>query len=129
MSTNKSIVAAAYDSFAKGDVPAVLAVMDEHIEWTEAEGSPMPGTFVGPRAVVDGVFLRLGEIGDAFSVVPEQLVAEDDTVVALGRYTWRHLSTKEPAEVKMVHVWTLRDGKVIAFQQHVDTLKLQERSN
>jgi ketosteroid isomerase-like protein len=28
----------------------------------------------------------------------------------------------------MAHVWTLRDGKVTSFQQHVDTLKLQERS-
>ena len=128
MSTNKSIVAGAYDSFAKGDVPAVLAGMEEQVEWTEAEGFPTPGTFLGPQAVVDGVFMRLGEIGDDFSVVPEKLVAEDDTVVAVGRYTWRHLSTKEPAEVKMAHVWTLRDGKVVGFQQHVDTLKLQERS-
>jgi ketosteroid isomerase-like protein len=84
---------------------------------------------VGPRAVVDGVFSRLAEIGAEFSGVPEKLVAEDDTVVALGRYTWRQASTNEPAEVKMAHVWTLRDGKVIAFQQHVDTLKLQERSS
>ena len=32
MPTNKEIIAAAYESFAKGDVPSVLAVMDPEIE-------------------------------------------------------------------------------------------------
>ena len=69
MPTNKEIITAAYDSFAKGDVPAVLAAMAPKIEWTEAEGWPLySGTLVGPQAVVDGVFMRLGEIGENFSV-------------------------------------------------------------
>ena len=41
MPTNKEIVEALYASFAKGDVPAVLAGMDPKIEWTEAEGWPL----------------------------------------------------------------------------------------
>src|ERR1035441_7897848 len=83
MPTNKEIIEAAYASFAVGDVPAVLAVMDPKIEWTEAEGWPLyDGTFVGPQAIVDGVFMRLGEIGDNFSLDVTQLVAEGDTVVA-----------------------------------------------
>ena len=124
MTTNKEIIESAYGSFSKGDVPAVLAVMDPSIEWSEAEGWPLyDGTFVGPQAIVDGVFMRLGEIGDDFSVHVNQLVAEGDTVVALGTYTWNRKGTGEPAEVKMAHVWTLADGKIIRFQQHVDTAK------
>jgi ketosteroid isomerase-like protein len=124
MPTNKEIIAAAYGSFAKGDVPAVLATMDPAIEWSEAEGWPLyNGTFVGPQAIVDGVFMRLGEIGDNFSVNVTQLVAEDDTVVALGAYTWNRRGSGEPAEVKMAHVWTFTDGKIVRFQQHVDTAK------
>jgi ketosteroid isomerase-like protein len=30
--------------------------------------------------------------------------------------------------VQMAHIWTFRDGKIIAFQQHVDTFKVQELS-
>ena len=124
MTTNKEIIESAYGSFSKGDVPAVLAVMDPSIEWSEAEGWPLyDGTFVGPQAIVDGVFMRLGEIGDDFSVHVNQLVAEGDTVVALGTYTWNRKGTGEPAEVKMAHVWTLADGKIIRFQHHVDTAK------
>jgi ketosteroid isomerase-like protein len=30
--------------------------------------------------------------------------------------------------VKMAHVWTVRGGKITAFQQHVDTAKVHELS-
>ena len=65
-------------------------------------------------------------LGDEFAVVPEQLVADGDTVVALGNYTWKRKSSGEPAVVKMVHVWTIDGGKAVAFQQHVDTLRVRE---
>ena len=52
----------------------MLAGMDPKIEWTEAEGWPVYNrTLVGPQATVDGGFIRLGEIGDNFSVNPTQL--------------------------------------------------------
>jgi ketosteroid isomerase-like protein len=52
-----------------------------------------------------------------------QFVAEDDTVVALGTSSWNRAGSGEPAEVKIAHVWTLADGKVTRFQQHIDTAK------
>jgi ketosteroid isomerase-like protein len=69
------------------------------------------------------------QIGDEFTVTPTRFVAEDDTVVATGTYSWKHRTTGKPAAVQMARVWTFRDGKVISTQQHVDTLKVQERSN
>ena len=128
MATNREIVEGAYASFAQGDVPAVLGVMADDIQWAEADGFPLAGTYVGPHAVLEGVFMRLGEIGDEFAAVPEQIIAEGDTVVALGNYTWKHKSSGEPAVVKMVHVWTMDGGKAVAFQQHVDTLRVRELS-
>jgi len=126
MATNKEIVANAYASFAAGDVPAALGAMADDIAWTEADGFPLAGTYIGPQAVLEGVFMRLGEIGDDFAVLPDQFVADGDTVVALGNYRWKRRSSGAPAEVKMVHVWTVRDGKAVAFQQHVDTVKVLE---
>ena len=87
MSTNSEIIQGLYESFAQGDVPAVLGTMADDIQWTEAEGFPLAGTYVGPQAVLEGVFMRLGEIGDEWAAVPEQVVADGDTVVALGNYT------------------------------------------
>lgn len=67
--------------------------------------------------------MRLGEIGDSFSLNVDQLVADVDTVVALSTYNWNRIGSGEPAEVKMAHVRTLDDGKLIRFRQHVDTAK------
>jgi ketosteroid isomerase-like protein len=78
--------------------------------------------------VLEDVFMRLGEIGDHFSVVPEQYVADGDTVVALGRLTWKHKGTGAPASVKMAQVWTFRDGKATTFRQHTDTARVRELS-
>lgn len=128
MATNKEIVQALYASFAQGDVPAVLAALGESIEWSEADGFPLAGTYVGPQAVLEGVFMRLGEVGDEWAAVPDQIIAEGDTVVALGNYTWKHTTTGAPAKVKMVHVWTVADGKIATFQQHVDTVMVRELS-
>ena len=128
MPTNKEIVEGAYASFAQGDVPAALGVMADDIQWTEADGFPLAGTYVGPQAVLEGVFMRLGEIGDDYAVVPEQFVADGDTVVMLGHYAWKHKSSGEPAVVKMAHVWTVDGGKVVRFQQHVDTVRVRELS-
>ena len=128
MATNKELIENLYGCFAVGDVPAVLGAMADDIRWTEADTFPIAGTFVGPQAVLEGVFMRLGEIGDHYTVVPEQHVADADTVVTLGTYTWKHKTTGEPASVKMAHVWDIRDGKVVGFQQHVDTVKVRELS-
>ena len=128
MATNKEIVENAYASFATGDIPAALGVMADDIQWTETGGFPLAGTYVGPQAVLEGVFMRLGEIGDDYAVVPELFVADGDTVVMLGTYNWKHKSTGEPAVVKMAHVWTMDGGKAVAFQQHVDTIRVRELS-
>ena len=100
MASSKEIVQQAYDAFAAGDVPAVLGMMDDKIEWNEAEGFPLhTGTLIGPQAVLEGVFMRLGEIGDDFAVVPSQLVADGDTVVALCSYNWTRPSNRAAVAV------------------------------
>ena len=126
--TNRDIIEQAYASFAAGDVPAALAAFADDIEWTEPDGYPIAGTFVGPQAVLEGVFMRLGEIGDHFAVVPERFVADGDTVVALGNLAWKHKDTGAPASVKMAHVWTFREGKATTFHQHTDTARVRELS-
>ena len=101
--SNREIVQQLYASFATGDVPAVVAAFAEDIAWTEADGFPLAGTYVGPQAVVENVFMRLGEFSDNWSVAIDRYIADGDTVVADGRYTWNHKETGEPCEVRMAH--------------------------
>lgn len=67
---NVELMRGLYEAFGRGDVETVLGSMDEGIEWHEAENflyadrSP----YVGPQAVLEGVFARLGEDWEFFEV-------------------------------------------------------------
>jgi ketosteroid isomerase-like protein len=123
--TDKEIIEQAYASFGADDSPAALGALRRDIRWTEPDGYPIAGTYVGPQAVLEDVFMRLGEIGDHFAVVPEQFVADGDTVVALGHLSWKHKDTGTPASVETAHVWTFRDGNAATFRQHIDIVRVR----
>jgi ketosteroid isomerase-like protein len=126
MSTNSDLIRGLYDAFAAGDVPGVLGVLDREVRWTEAEGFPYGGTYVGPEAVLTNVFARLGSEWDGFSAVPAEIVADGDTVVALGAYGGVYKATGKSIAVPFAHVWTLRDGKAVRFQQYTDTALVRD---
>ena len=75
-----------YEAFGKGDVPAVLGQMDQGIEWREAENFIYAdrNPYVGPQAVLEGVFMRLGSEWDDFTVTPEEWLDAGNHVVVLG---------------------------------------------
>lgn len=115
-----------YDAFAKGDIPAVLGFLAPDIEWTEAEGFPYGGTYKGPNAVLEGVFMRLGTEWDGYSAVPDEFIDAGDTVVVLGKYSGKYKATGKSFQANFAHVWNVREGKAFKFRQYTDTLKVQE---
>ena len=117
-----------YRAFERGDVPAVLAMFDESIEWREAEGNPyMPSgeAWIGPQTVLESLFARLAEEWDGFAVHPATFHDAGDTVVVEGRYTGTYGPSGERLDAQMCHVWRFRGGKIASFQQYVDTAQLQ----
>jgi len=123
---NKEIVVKMYEDFAKGDLPAVLAVFDPQIEWNEAAGFPsVGGRHIGPDAVASTLGRVMSE-WDAFSVSPETFVAQGDIVVVLGETRGTHRSTLRPFVSSFAHVWRLRDGKIVFWRAHIDTALAQQ---
>lgn len=115
-------IKAVYDGFATGNIPSVLDILSRDIEWTEAEGFPYGGTYQGTKAVLEGVFMRLGSEWDGFACVPHEFIDGGDTIVALGKYSGTYKATNKSFQADFAHVWQLRDGKAVRFIQHVDTL-------
>ena len=127
MSSSK-IIKGAYDAFAKGDVPAVLGTFDSEILWKEAEGSPYAdgNPYIGPHSVAQKVFQRYITDVDNFTLTPENIVDAGNTVLVEGRYTGTWKSTGTPLDVQFAHVWELKNGKVVRFQQYTDTKQWAE---
>jgi ketosteroid isomerase-like protein len=119
--SNLAVLRGAYDAFAKGDVPKVLAMLAPDVEWIEAAGFPYGGTYRGPDAVLQGVFMKLGGEWDGFAAVPERYVADGDTIVALGTYSGTFRATGKRFVAPFAHVWWFADGKAVRFHRHTDT--------
>lgn len=121
---NTAIVQGVYDGFANGDIAAVTADFSEAIVWNEAENSPYSdlNPYQGADEIVSGLFARLGGEWAYFNATPSDYVAEGNKVVAIGRYTAEHGETSKSMDIPFVHVWTVENGKITAFQQYTDTL-------
>lgn len=125
---NVNIVDGLYKSFAIGDIPTVLAGMDANIVWNEAEGNSYAdgNPYVGPDAVLNGVFARLGADHEYFKLQDIELhEMSNNKVLATLRYDGKFKDGKA-YNAQAAHLWTLKDGKVVGFQQYVDTKKLAD---
>ncbi|MNY67859.1 SnoaL-like domain protein [compost metagenome] len=56
-----------------------------------------------------------------YKFTPEDYVAGDDKVVAYGTYSGIYKITGKSFEARVAHIWKLKEGKIISFEQFVDS--------
>jgi ketosteroid isomerase-like protein len=96
--------------------------MDPNIAWTEAEGFMYAGTYTGPNAVLENVFMKLATEWESFAAVPSKIVdGGDGNVISTGTYSGKFLKTGKSISVPFAHEWEVRDGKIVQFRQYTDT--------
>tara|TARA_R110000823_G_scaffold108170_1_gene227387 strand:- start:71967 stop:72824 length:858 start_codon:yes stop_codon:yes gene_type:complete len=126
---NIAIIDGLYKAFAVGDIPTVLGAMEANIVWNEAESNSLAdgNPYVGPDAVLNGVFARLGAEHEYFKLEDIKLHGMDNNrVLATLRYNAKVKETGKTYNAQVAHLWTLKEGKVSAFQQFLDTKKVAE---
>jgi ketosteroid isomerase-like protein len=121
LSQNRDLVRRVYEAFAVGDIPGVLGFLAVDVHWTEAAGGPYGGVFIGPDAVLNNVFMKLGGEWDGYAAVPSEFIADGATVVVLGEYSGTYKATGKSFKAPFAHVWKLKDGKAASFHQYTDT--------
>lgn len=121
MTDAAEIVRGFYNALGSGDAPGAFSLLAPDVSWTEATGFPYGGTYVGPDQVVQQVFARLGSEWDGFAGVPEEFIAQGDTVVVLGQYSGTYKATGKKFTAPFAHVWTVKNGKLARFRQFTDT--------
>ena len=120
--TNLEIVKSTYEgktSEENGKNLAAYSAAD--ISWTEAKGFPYAGTYIGLEEISKNVFSRLANEWIDYKFTPEEYVASEDKVVAYGTYTGTHKSSGKPFAARVAHIWKLKNGKIIKFEQFVDS--------
>ena len=119
---NVGVVRRAYENFKGGDINSVLDSLTDEVDWRlpEIEGVPFSGGRKG-RESVGGFFSNLAETQDTVSFEPREFVAQGDKVVALGSYRWRVKKNGREYGGEWAHVFTVRDGRIAAFHEYMDS--------
>lgn len=113
-----------YAAFGRGDVPAIMALLADDVEW-EYGTFPSPVPWLQPlrgRAQVPAFFQSLAAV-QLTKFVPRQMFGDARTVVSLVDVELVvHATGKRIVEEDEVHVWHFDDaGRVARFRHRVDT--------
>ena len=121
---NLEIVQRGYKAFAEGDLPTLLKLLADDVEWN------FPPTYVGipwtqhPWRGRDGVqqaMKMLTEFLEFQVFQPDEFIAGHDSVVVLGHERCRVKATGRLVEAKWVQIFTLRDGRISRYRENSDT--------
>jgi ketosteroid isomerase-like protein len=129
--SNAQSVQTIYEAFGRGDVPAILDLMSDSVEWEQWEGSNNGQDAGVPwlvrRSGKDGVaafFQALAENLEVHSFVPVNLLEGGGQVAATISIDGTVTKTGERFQDEEIHLWTFDEsGKVTGFRHYTDTAK------
>lgn len=121
------IIAALYEAHVNRDVPTILALSDPAMEIVQTELLPWGGHYVGH----EGMLRFVGKLVEYVDASPEPLdyIEAGDNVAVYGRLKGRLKKNGREFDIKIIHVWTLRDGKAVRFEAYIDTPAMLETLN
>jgi ketosteroid isomerase-like protein len=120
--TNTDIVKSTYEGKTSEENAGNLAAhLAPDARWTEAAGFPYAGTYIGMDAIAQHVFHRLATEWIDYKITIEDYVADGDRVVAYGTYSGTYKTTGKFMKARVAHLWKLKGGKILSFEQFVDS--------
>ena len=111
-------IRSAYAAFGRGDIPAVLDALADDIRWTVPPVDGWGGTFEGKDAVL-GFFAGLPGRYGAWNLRTEEFLDAGDRLLVLG-----HHEFDDGDRIPFAQIWTVRDGRAVAFDEYVDNAAL-----
>jgi ketosteroid isomerase-like protein len=111
----------AYEGFGRGDIQAVLSVMDPEIEWDATDALAHTGLYQGHEGVTEYIQSLTG-VWEEFTLNPEQFTESGDGahVMVLGNVTGRLAATGQDVEARFAHVLQLDEGRVTRLKVCLD---------
>jgi uncharacterized protein len=120
--SNLEIVKSTYEGKTSEENGKNLAQhLAENARWTEAQGFPYAGTYIGFDAINKNVFSRLASEWIDYKITIEDYLTSDDRVVAYGTYSGVNKATGKPFKARVAHLWKLENQQIVSFEQFVDS--------
>ena len=129
---NVKVVQQVYAALSKGDIPTVLSLLADDVEWSmphPQEIVPYGGKWQG-REQVAKFFSVMHDHAEFQQVQLQEYIAQNDKVIVLGHIKVKaqpggHAgspSAHRQYENDLVAVWTIQNGKVRQMRDFMDTV-------
>ena len=124
---NLELVRQGYAAFGRGDIEGIVKLLDSHVSWVTPgpEDVPTAGTRRG-HAAVRQFFATLLSTFDITSFEPRDFLTQGDKVVVLGNSAEGPRGTGRTVDFRWVHIFTVRNGLVVSFEERADVSALVE---
>jgi ketosteroid isomerase-like protein len=118
---NVQVVKDGFAAFGRRDIPALLALLDEDVEWhVPGTGLPLAGTY-RERNEVAMFFQKLALDADILEFEPREFVADGDRVLVVGWERAKVKATNRIYEADWIMAFTVLNGKIAEFREYTDT--------
>ena len=125
---NVQVVKNFFAAIGSGDKQALLALVDEGIEWIiPGEDWPLAGTHRG-HAGVAAVLRKAAEEIETTYPKPPEFVAQGGRVLVVGVATGKIKATTRTFKDDWVFDITVRNGKLTKIREYIDTQALAKAS-
>jgi len=116
---NIAIIQQVYEAFERQDLEALLNLIDPDCIVRQDASLPWGGEFVGLEGVTNFAFLLIGTISSTLAI--GELFEADGKVIQYGRTAGTVIANGNSFDIPEVHIWTLKNGKVIKAHFAIDT--------
>jgi uncharacterized protein len=114
---NVEMIEGAYAAFGRGDIPSILEVLSEDIEWHSPAVLPQGIDTTGKDGVTQ-FFGKVASFWDGLQVEIDSIVASGDRVCAIGRAAGELEGSR--TGYRFVQAWTISDGLCTRFDEYAD---------
>lgn len=126
-SSNVNTVQKLYAAFAERDISTILSMLSPDVEWAEPSNpfNPAAGTRHGHEGFLE--WLNIGrQSEEILALEPRKFLTDSDTVAVVGYTKCFAKPTGRSYETDFVHLVTIKDGRVVRFQEFFDTYTAAE---
>lgn len=119
---NKALIEKTYQDFKKGDLQSYLTAFAENVEWQLPETGDIPyaGIHTG-RKQFEQFLSKLLESQEILEYQPQEFISKGNKVIVMGKFLGRTTDTGKEFDLNWIHIYTVRDGKIIGFREYMDT--------
>lgn len=121
---NINLVKSLYEAFGRRDQATILSLIDPGIDIQQTDQLPWGGSYRGPQGMLAFFEKLLNNVESKLAI--EKFVDAGNDVVMVGRTQGQTRAKNTPFDVTAIHVWTIRDGKVVGFHPYIDTPAMLE---